>query len=195
MKKQIVDRISSLRDYMRANGLSAYIVPSSDPHSSEYVADCWKSREWITGFDGSAGTAVIMLDDAALWTDSRYWLAADEVLQGTGVVLMKDGAEGTPSLINWIAAKLSAGDVVAVDGKVCSVVEVEAWQEAFASKSITVNSSHDAFEQLWSDRPAVPMSIAEIMPLERVGLSAREKVAMLQQQLSEAGADAMRYRC
>ena len=191
MKKQIVDRIFALREYMRANGLSAYIVPSSDPHSSEYVADCWKSREWITGFDGSAGTAVIMLDDAALWTDSRYWLAADEVLQGTGVVLMKDGAEGTPSLVNWITAKLSAGDVVAVDGKVCSVVEVEAWQEAFASKGIAVNSSRDAFEQLWSDRPAVPMSIAEIMPLERVGLSAREKVTMLQQQLAEAGADAM----
>ena len=101
MKNTIIERISAMRNYMRENGYTAYIVPSSDPHSSEYVADCWKSREWITGFDGSAGTAVITLEDAALWTDSRYWLAAEETLQGTGIKLMKDGAENTPTIITW----------------------------------------------------------------------------------------------
>ena len=90
MNIQIPERIELLRSYMRNHGQSAFIVVSSDPHSSEYVADCWKSREWISGFDGSAGTVVVTLDKALLWTDSRYWLAAEKSLAGTGVELMKD---------------------------------------------------------------------------------------------------------
>ena len=189
--KNITDRISALRGYMRSRGIAAYIVPSSDPHSSEYVADCWKSREWITGFDGSAGTAVITLDDAALWTDSRYWLAAEEVLQGTGIALMKDGAEGTPSITSWIAAKLSSGDAVGVDGKVCSVGEVESWRAVLAGAGITVDASDDAFRTVWSGRPSLPMSVAEIMPLEVAGVSAADKLSSLRSELASAGADAM----
>ena len=146
MKNTIIERISAIRNYMRENGYTAYIVPSSDPHSSEYVADCWKSREWITGFDGSAGTAVITLEDAALWTDSRYWLAAEETLQGTGIKLMKDGAENTPTIITWLTERLTANQVVGVDGKVCSVAEVEVWQAAFAAKGIRINASQDVFD-------------------------------------------------
>ena len=189
--KNIIDRISALREYMRTRGIAAYIVPSSDPHSSEYVADCWKSREWITGFDGSAGTAVITMDSAALWTDSRYWLAAEEVLQGTGIALMKDGAEGTPSIASWIGDKLSAGSVVGVDGKVCSVCEVEAWSCAFAGAGLTVDASDDAFTTVWSDRPSLPMSVAEIMPIEVAGASASEKISSLRGELASSGADAM----
>ena len=191
MKNNILDRIESMRCYLRENGLAAYIVPSSDPHSSEYVAECWKAREWITGFDGSAGTAVITLDGAALWTDSRYWLAAEELLDGTGVILMKDGLAETPSLVSWIAEKLSSGDVVGVDGKVCSVAEVEAWIAEFRARGINVDASRDAFEELWSDRPALPMSRAEIMPVERAGVAAREKIARLREELATQGADAM----
>ncbi|MBR5848502.1 MAG: aminopeptidase P family protein [Bacteroidaceae bacterium] len=191
MKSNILDRIESMRCYLRNNGLAAYIIPSSDPHSSEYVAECWKSREWITGFDGSAGTAVITLDGAALWTDSRYWLAAEELLDGTGVILMKDGLAETPSLVSWIAEKLSAGDVVGVDGKVCSVAEVEAWIAEFSARGINVDASRDAFEELWSDRPALPMSRAEIMPVERAGVAACEKIARLREELAAQGADAM----
>lgn len=191
MKSNILDRIESMRCYLRNNSLAAYIVPSSDPHSSEYVAECWKAREWITGFDGSAGTAVITLDGAALWTDSRYWLAAEELLDGTGVILMKDGLAETPSLVSWIAEKLSAGDVVGVDGKVCSVAEVEAWITDFKARGINVDASRDAFEVLWSDRPALPMSHAEIMPVERAGVSARDKIANLRSELAAQGADAM----
>lgn len=191
MKSNILDKIESMRCYLRNNGLAAYIVPSSDPHSSEYVAECWKSREWITGFDGSAGTAVITLDGAALWTDSRYWLAAEEVLDGTGIILMKDGLAETPSLVSWIAEKLCKGDVVGVDGKVCSVAEVEAWITDFKARGINVDASRDAFEVLWSDRPALPMSHAEIMPVERAGVSARDKIANLRSELVAQGADAM----
>ena len=191
MKSNILYRIESMRCYLRNNGLAAYIVPSSDPHSSEYVAECWKSREWITGFDGSAGTAVITLDGAALWTDSRYWLAAEEVLDGTGIILMKDGLAETPSLVSWIAEKLCKGDVVGVDGKVCSVAEVEAWITDFKARGINVDASRDAFEVLWSDRPALPMSHAEIMPVERAGVSARDKIANLRSELAAQGADAM----
>ena len=180
-----------MRNYMRENGYAAYIVPSSDPHSSEYVADCWKSREWITGFDGSAGTAVITLEDAALWTDSRYWLAAEETLQGTGIKLMKDGAENTPTIITWLTEKLTANQVVGVDGKVCSVAEVEVWQAAFAAKEIRINASQDVFDILWKERPSLPMSMAEQMPIDKVGESAGSKIARLRQAIAAAGADAM----
>ena len=116
MSKEIQNRVDALRKYMLSNGLSAFIVVSSDAHSSEYVADCWKSREWLTGFDGSAGTAVITLADACLWTDSRYWLAAEQSLQGTGITLMKDGLQGTPSITEWLCYNLEQGSVVGVDG-------------------------------------------------------------------------------
>lgn len=191
MKNTIIERISAMRNYMRENGYAAYIVPSSDPHSSEYVADCWKSREWITGFDGSAGTAVITLEDAALWTDSRYWLAAEETLQGTGIKLMKDGAENTPTIITWLTEKLTANQVVGVDGKVCSVAEVEVWQAALAAKEIRINASQDVFDILWKERPSLPMSMAEQMPIDKVGESAGSKIARLRQAITAAGADAM----
>ena len=191
MKNTIIERISAMRNYMRENGYTAYIVPSSDPHSSEYVAGCWKSREWITGFDGSAGTAVITLEDAALWTDSRYWLAAEETLQGTGIKLMKDGTENTPTIITWLTERLTANQVVGVDGKVCSVAEVEVWQAALAAKEIRINASQDVFDILWKERPSLPMSMAEQMPIDKVGESAGSKIARLRQAIAAAGADAM----
>ena len=191
MKKTVTERIAAMRDYLRANGLAAYIVPSSDPHSSEYVAECWKAREWITGFDGSAGTAVVTLTAAALWTDSRYWLAAEDVLAGTGVALMKDGLADTPSIASWLKENVAEGGAVGVDGKVCSVAEIEAWSEAFAADGILVKASDDAFDTIWKDRPSLPMSKACVMPLEVAGVSASEKLALLRGELSAMGADAM----
>ena len=118
MDNTIQNRVEKMRSFMQQNGYSAFVVVSSDPHSSEYVADRWKSREWVSGFDGSAGTAVITLDKALLWTDSRYWLAAEKALDGTGYQLMKDGAPGTPSIVEWLCSNMKAGDLVAVDGSV-----------------------------------------------------------------------------
>lgn len=191
MKNCILDRIEAMRDFLRKNGLAAYIVPSTDPHSSEYVADCWKAREWVSGFDGSAGTVVITLNGAALWTDSRYWLAAEELLAGSGIILMKDGLADTPGIVSWVAENLSDGDVVGLDGKVCSIGDVEAWKADFEKCGIKVDASRDAFEELWSERPALPMSCAEIMPIERAGESASDKIARLRKELSACEADAM----
>ena len=127
MSNTIQERVAMLRDFMHGENIDAFIVVSSDPHSSEYVADCWKSREWISGFDGSAGTVVITAGKTLLWTDSRYWLAADKSLAGTGFELMKDGASDTPSITEWLCANLDEGAHVGVDGSVCSIAETKSW--------------------------------------------------------------------
>ena len=187
----ICKRIELFRSYMNDNGLDAFIVVSSDPHSSEYVADCWKSREWLSGFDGSAGTVVVTADKALLWTDSRYWLAAEKSLAGTGIGLMKDGVPETPSITEWLCANLKKGSAVGVDGTVCSVADVNAWRAALAGSGIGLDLVNDPFETLWADRPSLPLSVAEIMPVERAGESAASKIGRLREKLKENGADGM----
>lgn len=191
MKSNIVERLAQLRAYMQENSLQAFIVVSSDAHSSEYVANHWKSREWISGFDGSAGTAVITLDDARLWTDSRYWLAAEEQLNGTGYTLMKDGDADTPSIVEWLCSTLGEGDTVGVDGTVCTIAEVSTWFDTLSKKGIDIDESKDPFAQLWSDRPSIPTGKAQIMPLDVAGESAKDKLVRLRNKLSEKGADGM----
>ncbi len=183
--------VEALRSYMRENGLAAFIVVSSDAHSSEYVADCWKSREWLTGFDGSAGTVVVTLSDAALWTDSRYWIAAEQALEQTGIALMKDGAQGTPSITAWICGKLNDGDVVGVDGTVCSIAETKEWSAVFSQHGISLAPSHTPFDKIWQSRPSVPVGKVSVMPLELCGESAGDKLVCLRERLAEQGADAM----
>lgn len=189
--KNIPARIEALRNYMRENGLAAYIVLSSDAHSSEYVADCWKAREWISGFDGSAGTAVVTLDDARLWTDSRYWLAAESSLAGTGFSLMKDGDNSTPSITDWLCATLEQGGVVGVDGTVCSIAEAKLWAAALAACGLSLDASHDPFEKIWQGRPSVPTDKAVIMPCEVAGESVACKLQRLRESLANDAADGM----
>ena len=117
MKQNIVSRIDSLRKLLSEKGLSAFIIPSTDPNLSEYVASHWKSREWISGFTGSAGTVVVTLDKAGLWTDSRYFLQAAEQLENSGITLFKDGLPETPSITNWLASELKDGESLGIDGK------------------------------------------------------------------------------
>ncbi len=191
MKNIIQERVNDFRSYMKGNGFDAFIIVSSDPHSSEYVADCWKSREWISGFDGSAGTVVITADKALLWTDSRYWLAADKALAGTGYELMKDGAADTPSIPQWLCDNLSEGDVVAIDGTVCSVVEADAWRVPFAEKGIKIDYARDPFEELWTGRPSLPLGKAEIMPEEVAGETAKSKLMRLRAALETENAEGM----
>ena len=138
MKQVIAERLASLREVMREERLAAFIFPSTDPHNGEYVPDHWKSREWISGFSGSAGTAVITMHSAALWTDSRYFIAAKEQLEGTEYVLMKERINGTPSIAEWIAHEISEGrsTEVGIDGTCCSVSYVRqlrgaAWKWRF----------------------------------------------------------------
>ena len=187
----IEKRVGALRLFMKENGYSAFIVVSSDPHSSEYVADCWKSREWISGFDGSAGTVVVTHDKALLWTDSRYWLAAEKALEGTGYALMKDGDGETPSIVEWLCANLNAGDTVAVDGTVCSVVETNAWRGSFSVKGIKLEFAKDPFDELWEGRPSLPLGKAAIMPEDVAGESAMSKLARLRSALKAEEVEGM----
>lgn len=188
---EIPKRVEALRAYMRDNGLAAFIVVSSDPHSSEYVADRWKSREWLSGFDGSAGTAVVTADDARLWTDSRYWIAAEKSLASTGFSLMKDGDKDTPSIIAWLCSVLEEGSVVGVDGAVCSIAEAKDWAAALSASGLSLDASHDPFECIWEGRPSVPTSKATIMPCELSGESVECKMHRLRDQLAANGAAGM----
>ena len=189
MNNTIQDRVEKLRAFMRDGNLDAFIIVSSDPHSSEYVADCWKSREWISGFDGSAGTAVVTADKALLWTDSRYWLAADKSLAGTGFELMKDGAADTPSITAWLCANLSEGARVGVDGTVCSIAETKAWNNELSVAGILLEATTDPFATIWDNRPELPMGEVFQLPLEYCGESTHDKLARLREVLASQGAD------
>ena len=187
MDSTMQNRIEALRCFMRGGELDAFIVVSSDPHSSEYVADCWKSREWVSGFDGSAGTVVVTADKALLWTDSRYWLAAEKSLAETGFELMKDGAPETPTIAEWLCANLEKGTMVGLDATVCSIVEVNAWRASLADSGIGLKLVNDPFEALWTDRPSLPLSVAQVMPEEISGESAAAKIARLRVRLHALG--------
>lgn len=189
MKESITERIGRLRQCLREQSLSAFIIPSTDPHSGEYVPDHWKTREWVSGFTGSAGTAVITLDDAALWTDSRYFLQAADQLDGTGIRLMKDRLPDTPSIPEWLGQSLSPGAVVGVDGWVNTIGETQALREALAREGLTLRTDYDPVTRLWDGRPALPGTPVSIHPLEYAGVACHEKLAAIREKLLARGAD------
>ena len=194
MTHTINERVGRLRSWMEENGFTAFVFPSSDPHNSEYVADHWKSREWISGFSGSAGTAVVTLEHAALWTDSRYFIAAEKELNGTGFQLMKLRVEGTPSVSEWLASELSTYEkaVVGLDGNVNSFAEVAAMEQELATKgNITVRTDADPMAELWTDRPAIPDNMVSLHPLEYSGESTSSKVSRVRKHLLDCGADGL----
>ena len=194
MTHTINERVGRLRSWMEENGFTAFVFPSSDPHNSEYVADHWKSREWISGFSGSAGTAVVTLEHAALWTDSRYFIAAEKELNGTGFQLMKLRMEGTPSVSEWLASELSTYEkaVVGQDGNVNSFAEVAAMEQELATKgNITVQTDADPMAELWTDRPVIPDNMVSLHPLEYSGESTSSKVSRVRKQLLDCGADGL----
>ena len=190
----IKSRVEELRVLMRNEGIDAFIFPSTDPHNGEYVPDHWKGREFISGFNGSAGTAVVTKEDAALWTDSRYFLAAEEQLQGTGFRLMKLKVEGTPAIAEWIGRKLSVegGSVVGIDGMVNSVDTVETLTAELRAKGgITLRTNLDPLQVIWKDRPAIPEDKAVVHPLEYAGESVGEKLGRIRQALRERHVEGM----
>lgn len=189
MKESITERIGRLRQCLREQSLSAFIIPSTDPHSGEYVPDHWKTREWVSGFTGSAGTAVITLDDAALWTDSRYFLQAADQLDGTGIRLMKDRLPDTPSIPEWLGQSLSPGAMVGVDGWVNTIGETQALREALAQEGLTLRTDYDPVTRLWDDRPPLPGTPVSIHPLEYAGVACHEKLAAIREKLLARGAD------
>ena len=194
MKQTINERIENLREWMRANGFSAFVFPSSDPHNSEYVADHWKSREWISGFTGSAGTAVVTLNRAALWTDSRYFIAAAEQLAGTEYRLMKLRVEGTPTVCEWLADELAAYEkpVVGLDGNVNSFAEVATLTQELATRgNIRVRTDADPMATLWTDRPVIPGHKVCLHPLKYAGETTASKISRIRKILAVRGADGL----
>ena len=193
-KTEISERIARLREELRREHLSAFIFPTSDPHNSEYTAEHWKGREWISGFNGSAGTAVVTLDNAALWTDSRYFIAAEEQLKGTEFQLMKLKVEGTPSIAEWLGRELkdAADKAVGIDGMVNSTNSIkELISDLRTQGGITLRTNFDPLERIWQDRPAIPENPVVIHPLEYAGEPIREKLARIRKALREKHADGM----
>ncbi len=191
---KIQQRLSALREEMRREKLDAFIFPSTDPHHSEYVPDRWKGRQWISGFDGSAGTAVVTLRSAALWTDSRYFLSATKQLEGTEFQLMKLRMPGTPTIAQWIGDELRAfsGTSVGVDGMVNTLDDTESLiADLRREGGITVRTNLDILNNIWVDRPAIPTNKVTVHPMTYAGETAKSKLARVRQALRELHADGM----
>lgn len=190
--KTIEQRLEALRQLMHREHLAAFIFPSTDPHSGEYVPEHWKGRQWISGFNGSAGTAVLTLEDAAVWTDSRYFIAAEEQLHGTEFKLMKDGMPGTPSIAEWLADKLkyTNNTEVALDGMVNTLNEVNALKEELRKLGgLTLRTNLDPLKTIWTNRPEIPTNKVELQPLELAGEETRHKIERIRMALRAVHAD------
>lgn len=185
MKETIRKRIESLRQILRKEQLEAFIIPSTDPHMSEYVALHWKSREWISGFTGSAGTIVVTLNKAGLWTDSRYFIQATEQLEGTGIDLYKEMLPETPSITDFLGDNLPEGSVVGIDGKVFAASEAEALEKKLASQQIRIRTDFDPMNEIWTDRPPMPESPAFIYEMKYAGKSSTDKVTEIRKVLEK----------
>lgn len=187
-------RLARLRELMKREHLSAFIFPSTDAHQSEYVADHWRGREWISGFNGSAGTAVVTMKSAALWTDSRYFLAAEEQLEDTEYQLMRLKMEGTPTIAEWLGKELQdvQSPEVGLDGMVNSYNYVKDLSCSLRKLGgITLRTNLDPLEQIWENRPSLPANPVEIQPLEYAGETLVSKVVRIRKSLRELHADGM----
>ena len=191
MDNPVKERIEKLRGMMRRNALAAFIIPSTDPHMSEYVAPHWQAREWFSGFNGSAGTLVVTPDEAGLWTDSRYFLQAAEQLKGSGIELYKDGLPDTPSIEVFLQTHLRPGEAAGIEGQVFATSSACALQSALKTRSIRLQSIACPFREIWTDRPPLPEGKAFVHPMEYAGRSCHEKLADIRQRMEEAGAEAL----
>lgn len=194
MKEEIAQRLSNLREIMQHEHFDAFIFPSTDPHNSEYVPDRWKGREWISGFNGSAGTAVVTMHAAALWTDSRYFIAAEQQLAGTEFVLMRERVAGTPTISEWLGKVLSDinGATVGVDGMVNTAADVEALISDLRQQGgITVRTNFDPLAVIWTNQPPIPVTPIEVHSLEYAGESTTSKLSRIRMALRSLHADGM----
>lgn len=188
---KIQDRIASLRKYLEEKKLSAFIIPSTDAHLSEYPALHWSSREWISGFTGSAGTVVITLEKAGLWTDSRYFLQAADQLKGSGIELFKDGLPDTPSIDQWLSTELKQGSAIGIDGNVYAAKDAQALALKFGKKGLELISNYDPFDTIWSDRPQIPTNPIFELPVKYSGVEASDKIKAICEKLNDNGADSL----
>ncbi len=187
MVQEIKNRIEALRQEMKRRSLDAFVIPSTDPHMSEYVADHWKVREWISGFNGSAGTVLVTQEMAGLWTDSRYFIQAEEQLKDTGIKLYKDMLPETPTMTEILCRELPAGSTVAIDGQMFSVAQYEGLRSDLVGYDINVQCVNDIIDAIWTDRPASPTTPPYIYDLKYAGKSAADKLEAICQGLTNRG--------
>lgn len=183
----IAQRLDRLRHTMQEEGLDAFLIPSNDPHQSEYVADHWKAREWISGFSGSAGTVVVTNDHAGLWTDSRYFIQAEQELKGSGIVLQKQQIPHAPEHLDWLAGQLPSGSRIGIDGRLFTIGQVRAFQRLFSPKNIEILTEADLVKPVWKDRPALPAAPVFELPASYAGQSRAEKLAVVRARMQEHG--------
>ena len=176
MENKTNERLALLRDYMAEKNLQAFIIPSTDAHISEYIPEYWESRKWISGFTGSAGTVVVTMDKAGLWTDSRYFLQAADELAGSEIVLFKDRLPDTISMTNWLKKELTDNENVGIDGNVYPAKDALKLKSDLETEKIKLVSNHDPFEEIWFDRPPLPKNPVSIHPVELAGDSASQKI-------------------
>lgn len=188
MNNKIQNRLASLRKFMKEKELHAFIIPSTDAHLSEYPAEHWASREWISGFTGSAGTMVVTLDKSGLWTDSRYFLQAADQLQDTEIKLFKEGLPDTLSIEEWLIGQLSEGQSVGIDGNVYAAKEAKALINKLNIKDLRLVSDYDPFVSVWSDRASIPQNPIFVLPIEYAGESAHEKISRISDRIEKLGA-------
>ncbi|MFW5663080.1 MAG: M24B family metallopeptidase, partial [Bacteroidota bacterium] len=179
------ERIAQLRALMESKGIDAYVVPSTDPHMSEYVAEHWQSRAFISGFTGSAGTVVITKDRSGLWTDSRYFLQAEQQLAYTEIELFKMGMPDVPDYQDFLYNSLLENDVVGFDGRCFSTAEAKKLEKKFSAKGININSNYDLIAPIWSDRPSIPMNEIFIHDVKFAGKSRNEKIDEIRRGMKE----------
>lgn len=191
MKQVVIERVQSLQKLLEKEKLQAIIIPSSDPHLSEYIAPYWKSREWISGFTGSAGTIVITLNDAGLWTDSRYFIQAAQQLKDTHIQLYKESLSETPSITTYLCKKLQPGEKVGIYGEVFSIEKVEEIQANLSLKNILVKNCPDLINKLWINRPSIPQGQAFLYDFKFAGKDYCEKVSTIRQELKKENAQAI----
>ena len=185
---QIRDRIAAFRERMKSDHFAVVIVPTADSHASEYIADHFKTRQWLSGFTGSAGTMVVGLEESALFVDGRYFIQAEHQLEGSGVTLMRMGTAGTPTLEEYVASLLHENDALGMDFGVVSERFAENMREKAAMKGALLRDTGDWFDGLWKDRPALPQDKAFILEEKYAGRSVQDKIAAIRKVMSERGA-------
>ncbi len=191
MNSDIKNRIIALRGFMQEHQLAAFIVPSTDPHSGEYVPEHWEARKWASGFTGSAGTLVCTQESAGLWTDSRYFLQADEQLNGTGITLFKDRLPETPSITDWLGSVLKPGERVGIDGWVNSQLEAEGLKADLGKYGLELTLVPDPFAKIWTDRPALPADEVFIHELRFAGVSCADKLRQAREAMQRNGCNGL----
>ena len=183
-------RIDALRAAMHANGLAAWIVPSTDPHLSEYLPERWQGREWASGFTGSAGTLLVTADVAGLWVDSRYWTQADSQTAGTGIEVMKIVGASSPGHVEWLAGHLPAGSVAGADGAVLSLAAARTLQEKLGARDIALRTDLDLLDEVWPQRPGLPAAAVYEHPAPYAPTPRGEKLERIRAEMRAAGAQA-----